>query len=67
MPRVRWLQAVAGDDIGDRVAGQETDEPADVAQVWADGVRAELVRDEPAERPERPRREQARRGKTARD
>lgn len=56
MPRLRWLQAVAGDDIGDRLPGQETDETTDVAAVWGDGVRAELVRAEPVERPERRRR-----------
>jgi hypothetical protein len=64
MPRVRFLQSVAGDDVGDRHAGDEADLPAAVAQVWADGVRAELVRADPVQRPERgQRREQARRGK----
>lgn len=56
MPRVRFLQSVAGDDVGDRHAGDEVDLPAPVARVWADGVRAELVREEPPERPERRRR-----------
>lgn len=50
MPRVRFLQSVAGDDIGDRSAGDVVDLSAAQAKVWADGVRAELVRDEPVER-----------------
>ena len=62
MPRIRFLQAVAGDDVGDRSAGDEADVPAEVADVWADGVRAELVRTQPVEKPgQRRRGEQARR------
>jgi hypothetical protein len=59
MPRVRFLQSVAGDDVGDRHAGDEVDLPAAVARTWADGVRAELVRAEPVEHPEGARPEQA--------
>jgi hypothetical protein len=56
MPRIRFLQSVAGDDVGDRHAGDEIDVSGPVAKVWADGTRAELVRSEPVERPERKRR-----------
>jgi hypothetical protein len=62
MPRLRWLVAVAGDDIGDRSPGEVTDETAAVAKVWADGVRAEVVREETPERPERGRRAEKARG-----
>lgn len=66
MPRIRFLQSVAGDDVGDRHAGDEVDLSPALAQAWADGERAELVRDEPVERPESPRREQAARGARSR-
>ncbi len=66
MPRVRFLQSVAGDDVGDRHAGDEVDLPAAAAQAWVDGERAELVREEPVERPESPRREQAARSARSR-
>jgi hypothetical protein len=52
MPRVRFLQAVAGDDIS-FVAGDVVDMPGEKAEAWADGVRAELVRSEASETPER--------------
>ncbi|MDN3356077.1 hypothetical protein [Actinomadura sp. DC4] len=52
MPRVRFLQAVAGDDHS-FVAGDEVDMSGEQAEGWADGVRAELVRDAAPETPER--------------
>jgi hypothetical protein len=51
MPRIRMLTSVSGRGfVWD--AGQEIDLPGAEAAVWADGVRAELVRDEPLETPE---------------
>lgn len=52
MPRVRFLQAVAGDDFS-YVAGDVVDMPGARAETWADGVRAELVRGETPATPER--------------
>lgn len=52
MPRIRLLQSVAGPDFS-WVAGDEVDLPGAEASKWADGVRAELVRGEKAETPER--------------
>lgn len=51
MPRIRLLTSVAGDGFAWR-AGEEIDLPGREATKWADGVRAELVRDEPLETPE---------------
>ncbi|GAA2092340.1 hypothetical protein [Actinomadura alba] len=62
MPRIRFLQSVVGDDVGDRSAGDEADVSTEVAKVWADGVRAELVRAEPVQRPERRRRRETAKG-----
>ncbi|MEV8245032.1 hypothetical protein AB0R01_14820 [Streptomyces rochei] len=47
------LTSVAGRGFA-WVAGQEIDLPGAEAAKWADGVRAELVRTEPAETPEDP-------------
>lgn len=52
MPRVRILQAVAGERFSWR-AGEIVDMSAADAKVWADGYRGELVRGEQAETPER--------------
>lgn len=52
MPRIRFLQAVAGDDFS-HVAGDVVDMPGAQAEAWADGVRAELVRDQAPQTPER--------------
>lgn len=52
MPRVRILQAVAGETFSWR-PGEEIDMSAADAKVWADGYRGELVRGEQAETPER--------------
>ncbi|GLY81842.1 hypothetical protein [Actinoallomurus iriomotensis] len=52
MPRVRFLQAVAGDDFA-HVAGDVVEMSGEQAEAWADGVRAELVRSEAPETPER--------------
>lgn len=51
MARIRLLTSVAGDGFVWR-AGEEIDLPGPEAAQWADGVRAELVRDEPPETPE---------------
>ncbi|MEU9789107.1 hypothetical protein AB0E27_00535 [Streptomyces sparsogenes] len=51
MARIRMLTSVAGDGFAWEV-GQEIDLPGPEAAVWADGVRAELVRDSPLETPE---------------
>ncbi|WP_030764749.1 hypothetical protein [Streptomyces sp. NRRL F-2664] len=51
MARIRMLTSVSGRGfVWD--AGQEIDLPGAEAAVWADGVRAELVRDTPIETPE---------------
>ncbi len=49
MPRVRFLTSVAGATFSAR-PGEVLDLPADEARVWADGQRAELVREAPVER-----------------
>jgi len=49
MPRVRMLQAVAGLDFS-WAPGEVVTMTPDQADAWADGVRGELVRDEPQER-----------------
>ena len=49
MPRVRFLVSAAGATFAAR-PGEVIDMPADEARVWADGVRAELVREAPIER-----------------
>lgn len=56
MPRVRILQAVAGERFSWR-AGEIVDMSAAEAKVWADGYRGELVRGEQPETPERARAE----------
>jgi hypothetical protein len=50
VPLIRLLTSVAGDGpvFGD--AGDELRVDGPVAKVWADGVRAELVREAPTER-----------------
>lgn len=53
MARIRMLTSVAGAGWSWH-AGEEIDLPGDQAAVWADGVRAELVRTEPVEIPEAP-------------
>lgn len=53
MARIRMLTSVAGADFAWDV-GQEIDLPGAEAAVWADGVRAELVRTAPVETPEHP-------------
>lgn len=52
MPRVRILQAVAGEDFS-WLPGEEVDMSAKEAAIWADGERGELVREEQADTPER--------------
>lgn len=51
MARIRMLTSVAGADFVWET-GQEIDLPGPQAAVWADGVRAELVRGEKPETPE---------------
>lgn len=51
MARIRMLTSVAGEGFSWR-AGEEIDLPGAEAAKWADGVRAELVRDAPVETPE---------------
>jgi hypothetical protein len=51
MARIRVLTSVAGTGFSWE-AGQEVDLPGAEAAQWADGVRAELVRDDPMETPE---------------
>jgi hypothetical protein len=51
MARIRMLTSVAGTGFTWE-AGQEIDLPGSEAAQWADGVRAELVRDAPIETPE---------------
>lgn len=51
MARIRMLTSVAGQGFAWEV-GQEIDLPGPEAAQWADGVRAELVRDNPVETPE---------------
>lgn len=51
MARIRMLTSVAGTGFSWE-AGQEIDLPGSEAAQWADGVRAELVRDAPVETPE---------------
>jgi hypothetical protein len=53
MARIRMLTSVAGAGFSWEV-GQEIDLPGPEAAQWADGVRAELVRDDPVETPEGP-------------
>jgi hypothetical protein len=53
MARIRMLTSVAGEGFSWR-AGEEIDLPGAEAAKWADGVRAELVRDVPVETPEQP-------------
>jgi hypothetical protein len=53
MARIRILTAVSGADFQWR-PGQVVDLPGEVASQWADGVRAAMVRDEPAEHAVRP-------------
>jgi hypothetical protein len=53
MARIRMLTSVAGEGFSWR-AGEEIDLPGAEAAKWADGVRAELVRDAPVETPEQP-------------
>jgi hypothetical protein len=65
MPRIRMLTSVAGDGFVWEV-GQEIDLPGSEASVWADGVRAELVRSVPLETPEQPVAESAARKPGAR-
>ncbi|MDF2709295.1 MAG: hypothetical protein K0R62_4947 [Nonomuraea muscovyensis] len=52
MARIRMLTSVAGTGFS-WDAGQEIDLPGAEAAVWADGVRAELVREDRVETPER--------------
>lgn len=49
MPRIRILQSVAGPDFA-WAPGETIDVSAEQAGKWADGVRAELVRDVTPER-----------------
>lgn len=51
MARIRMLTSVAGDGFSWE-AGQEIDLPGSEASVWADGVRAEMVRSDKPETPE---------------
>jgi hypothetical protein len=51
MARIRMLTSVAGADFVWE-AGQEIDLPGPQATVWADGVRAVMVRSERPETPE---------------
>jgi hypothetical protein len=52
MARVRFLQAVGGVDFA-YVAGQEVDMPGEEASNWCLGDRAEMVRGDAPETPER--------------
>lgn len=54
MVAVRILQGVSGDDFS-WTPGEVVDMSAEDASKWADGYRAELVRGEEAETPERSR------------
>ncbi|MFF9898498.1 hypothetical protein [Streptomyces longispororuber] len=51
MARIRMLTSVSGEGFVWE-AGQEIDLPGSQAAAWADGVRAELVRDAAPETPE---------------
>lgn len=51
MARIRMLTSVSGAE-GVWEAGQEIDLPGSQASVWADGVRAVMVRSEKPETPE---------------
>jgi hypothetical protein len=51
MARIRMLTSVAGAGFS-WDAGQVIDLPGSEAALWADGVRAEMVRDDPVETPE---------------
>ncbi|MGW0032121.1 hypothetical protein ACWDXD_20125 [Streptomyces sp. NPDC003314] len=51
MARIRMLTGVSGPGFVWR-PGEIVDLPGPEASVWADGVRAEMVRDEPVETPE---------------
>lgn len=53
MPRIRMIQSAAGLDFS-WPAGEEIDVTAEQAASWADGVRAELVREEKLERAVKP-------------
>lgn len=53
MARIRMLTSVAGEGFSWR-AGEEIDLPGPEAAVWADGVRAVMVRTAPVETPEQP-------------
>ena len=50
MPLIRLLTSVVGSDSVSGDAGDEIRVDGPTASVWADGVRAELVREEPSER-----------------
>lgn len=52
MPRIRILTSIAGDGFSYR-RGEVVDVPGELAGQWCDGVRAELVRDQAPETPER--------------
>lgn len=52
MPLVRMIQAVAGPDFS-WTPGEIVEMSGPDAEVWADGVRSELVRDDEPETPER--------------
>ncbi|MGW6566445.1 hypothetical protein [Streptomyces sp. NPDC054975] len=65
MARIRMLTSVAGADFAWE-AGQVVDLPGPQAAVWADGVRAVLVRAEPTETPESPAPERTSRKRPAR-
>lgn len=52
MPAVRILQGIAGDDFS-WSPGQIVDMPGEEVAQWCDGYRAELVRGEAPETPER--------------
>lgn len=65
MARIRVLTSVAGEGFSWR-AGEEIDLPGAEASKWADGVRAELVRDAPVETPESVTPETATRKSTSR-
>lgn len=51
MPLVRMLTSVAGATVSWEL-GEEVEMTPAEAQVWADGVRGELVRDDPPVTPE---------------
>lgn len=51
MARIRMLTGVSGPGFVWR-PGEIVDLPGPEASIWADGIRAELVRDEPVETPE---------------